>query len=53
MRITPSQYFENTPQQYVENGDQAQPNYTLYFIIISIVAGVALGLAIGAYSKRR
>ena len=45
MRISPTQYFENGYQE-------PQPNYTLYFIIISIVAGVALGLAIGALSKK-
>lgn len=46
MRISPQQYFENGYQI------EPQPNYTLYFIIISIVAGVALGLAIGALSKK-
>lgn len=47
MRISPQQYF-------VENGtyQEPTPDYTLYFIIISIVAGVALGLAIGALSKK-
>ncbi len=48
MRINPQQYF-------VENGtyQEPQPNYTLYFIIISIVAGLAIGLAIGALCKKK
>ena len=43
-----------SPQQYFENDYEIEPqnNYTLYFIIISIVAGVALGLAVGALSKK-
>lgn len=46
--------IRTSPQQYFENVDTLPPTQdtTLYFIIISIVAGVALGLAIGAYSKK-
>jgi len=36
----------------LRGGGEPQNNYTLYFIIISIVAGVALGLAIGALAKK-
>ena len=47
--------IRTSPQQYfVENGTYQEPtkDYTLYFIIISIVAGLALGLAIGAFAKK-
>lgn len=47
--------IRTSPTQYFENGYQVepQPNYTLYFIIISIVAGLALGVAIGALCKKK
>lgn len=48
MRTSPTQYFENQPLQF----ENSQPNYTLYFIIISIIAGVALGLGIAAIAKK-
>ena len=48
IRTSPTQYFENQPLQF----EYPPTNYTLYFIIISIIAGVALGLAIGAIAKK-
>lgn len=48
IRTSPNQYFESQPL-YIEN---SQPNYTLYFIIISIIAGLALGLGIAAIAKK-
>ena len=48
MRISPNQYFQN------QNGyGQITKDYTMAFIIISIVAGVALGLAIASLYKSK
>ena len=54
MRITPNQYFEEeTPQKgRFEILPETGFNYTLCFIIISIVAGVALGLGIASLAKK-
>ncbi len=58
MRISPNQYFqesENPPQYqqgYTNQSLLLDPNHTFCFIIIGIVAGVALGLAIASLSKK-
>ncbi len=51
MRVSPQQYFQGyeSPQLQTNN---SQPDHTLHFIIIGIVAGVALGLAIASLVKK-
>ena len=65
MRISPQQYFqepENPPQysqEYPSNYNlqpptrklQLEPTHVLCFVIIAIVAGVALGMAIAKNEK--
>ena len=51
MRATPQQYFQGYETQQLETNN-SQPDHTLHFIIIAIVAGLALGLAIAATVKK-
>ncbi|KKN01056.1 hypothetical protein LCGC14_1131620 [marine sediment metagenome] len=52
MRISPQQYFQGYEDPKSSYTLQTGGDHTLHFIIIGIIAGVALGLAIASLVKK-